>query len=161
MLPLRCSRWRRGHQALELPYQSVVGLSPARVQEGYQEGVGDSHSIKVKSPGAATSHEHPIFIAAREWVSPAKWDMGRAPIPSTELLIPGNKGSSTFNPDQSCDHPISEHRLALSTHSEPLRPKQQPNASQQTSHNPLPMGYQSPHPSICLGASIKGGHPGT
>lgn len=97
----------------ELPYQSVVGFRPAHGQEGWQEGVGDSYPIKVNSPGAAISHEHPVFIAAREWVSPGKGDMGRAPIPPTELLVPGNKGGSTSNPDQSCDHPIPENSLAL------------------------------------------------
>ena len=53
---------------------------------GLAGGVGGSHSVKVSSPGAAISHE---------WMSPRKGDMGRAPIPSTELLTSRNKVAPT------------------------------------------------------------------
>lgn len=43
------------------------------------------------SRGSSRSHKCPIFTAAGEWVSPSKGDMGRAPIPSTQLPPPGNK----------------------------------------------------------------------
>lgn len=49
---------------------------------GLAGGVGGSHSVQVNSPGAAISHE---------WMSPRKRDMGRVPIPSTELPTSRNK----------------------------------------------------------------------
>lgn len=47
-------------QALELPYQSVIGFRPPPGQEGWQEGVGSSHSVQINSPGAAISHSQQL-----------------------------------------------------------------------------------------------------
>lgn len=41
-------------------------------QEGWQEGVGGSGSVKINSSGVAISHQQPIFTAFGEWIPPVK-----------------------------------------------------------------------------------------
>lgn len=39
---------------------SVIGFRPPPGQEGWQEGVGGSHSVQINSPGAAISHSQQL-----------------------------------------------------------------------------------------------------